>query len=80
MGFWKGCSTCGPYFFHRWWCPELRRTLNVVSVALTVFAIVLLAAGRGVRWALAIPLLAFFWLATLAIHLGQRRRAARRGS
>jgi hypothetical protein len=72
--FWKGCNTCGPNRFHRWWCPELRRELDFVTVVLTVGVAVMLAAWGAVNWGRALAVVGAFWIATAAIHIAQRRR------
>ena len=77
VNFWKGCRICGPHFFHRWWCPELRRSVAIAAVVVTVGAVVILVARGGLNWTFAVPTVAVVWCAAIVIHVAQRRRASR---
>lgn len=76
MSSWKGCTICGPHLVHRWWCPTLLRTLDVVVVGLATIALVVALSGSTptLGWAGALGLIGGFLIADLGIRIGLRRR------
>jgi hypothetical protein len=80
VSFWKGCAICGPYFFHRWWCPTLLRTLDVLAGTsiVIVAAVALSGSSPSIGWPGALLMLAGSLVADLGIRAGlwRRRRAS----
>lgn len=63
---WKGCPICGPRWFHRWSCPELRRSIYMATAVLTAgAALILLVYGR-LNWMPGGLILVAAWVASAA--------------
>jgi len=79
MSFWKGCSICGPHWFHRWWCPELLRSIDILAIGLGVVSVAVLVAGRTPShgWPIAVLIAGGAALADVAIRIGVRCRRRR---
>jgi hypothetical protein len=72
----SACRICAGHPLHRLWCPELRRTLDLLTFLLTVATVLLVAFGKspGNGWPLAAVLLALSWAGSIASRVASWRR------
>lgn len=72
----SACRACAGHPSHRLWCPELRRTLDLLTLLLTVAAVLLVVFGKspGNGWPLAAVLLTLSWAGSIVSRVASRRR------